>query len=104
MAARQLPHAGLQPVPVEQVDTTPVPKKTKWTADSYKGPFSCRLWVKVGAAGRVEKMIPIQVSDPVLIPYMRRTVSAWSIRPSNPRKFPTRRRRRWRGSKGASPS
>jgi len=69
-------------VPVEQVDTTPVPKKTKWTADSYKGPFSCRLWVKVGAAGRVEKMIPIQVSDPVLIPYMRRTVSAWSIRPA----------------------
>lgn len=69
-------------VPVEQVDKTPVPKKTKWAADSYKGPFSCRFWIKVSAAGRVEKMIPLQVNDPVLIPYMRRTVPTWTLRPA----------------------
>jgi hypothetical protein len=69
-------------VPVEQVDTTASPKKTKWTADSFKGPFSCRFWVKVSAAGRIEKVVPIQVSDPVLIAYMRRTAPGWSMRPA----------------------
>ena len=69
-------------IPVEQVDTAPVPKKTKWGADSYKGPFSCHLWIKVNSAGRVEKMIPIQASDPVLVPYMRKTVAAWVLRPA----------------------
>ena len=67
-------------VPLEEVDTPPVPKKTKWSADSYKGPFSCRFWVKVSAAGRIEKSIPIQVSDPVLITYMRRQFPAWQLR------------------------
>jgi hypothetical protein len=69
-------------VPVDVVDTTPNPKRTKWTADSYKGPFSCRFWVKVSAAGRVEKSVPIQVSDPVLIPYIRRTISSWTVSPA----------------------
>ena len=69
-------------VPVEQVDTTANPKKTKWLADSFKGPFSCRLWIKVSAAGRIEKVVPIQVSDPVLIAYMRRTAQGWALRPA----------------------
>ncbi|HLN58120.1 MAG TPA: hypothetical protein VK416_06130 [Thermoanaerobaculia bacterium] len=69
-------------VPLEQVDTTASPKKTKWLADSYKGPFSCRLWVKVSAAGRIEKVVPIQVSDPVLIAYMRKTAPGWVLRPA----------------------
>lgn len=69
-------------IPLEQVEKTPAPKKTKWGADSYKGPFSCRVWVKVSAAGRVEKMIPIQASDPVLVPYMRRIVGTWAMRPA----------------------
>lgn len=69
-------------VPLEQVDTPPNPKKTKWDADSYKGPFSCRFWIKVNAAGRVEKSIPIQVSDPILILSMRRAMSSWLLRPA----------------------
>jgi hypothetical protein len=69
-------------VPLEQVDTTPSPKKTKWLADSFKGPFSCRLWIKVSAAGRIEKVVPIQVSDPVLIAYMRRIAPGWILRPA----------------------
>jgi hypothetical protein len=67
---------------LDVVDTTPNPKRTKWSADSYKGPFSSRFWVKVGASGRIEKSIPIQVSDPVLIPYMRRTISSWTVSPA----------------------
>ncbi|MEO8433225.1 MAG: hypothetical protein ABI592_17105 [Acidobacteriota bacterium] len=69
-------------VAVEQADTLAVPKKTKWDADSYKGPFSIRLWVKTTAAGRVERSIPIQASDPVLIPYFRRQIAGWQLRPA----------------------
>jgi len=69
-------------MPLEQVDTTASPKKTKWVADSYKGPFSCRFWVKVSAAGRIEKVVPLQVSDPVLIAYVRRTAPGWVLRPA----------------------
>lgn len=70
-------------VPVEQVDIPPNPKKYPWYADSYRGPFSCRLWVKVSAAGKIEKIIPIQVSDPVLIAYMRQQLPNWPIRPAH---------------------
>jgi len=67
---------------VEQVDAPPNPKKTPWYADSFKGPFSCRLWVKVNAAGHIEKVIPIQVSDPVLISYFRHELPLWPVRPA----------------------
>jgi hypothetical protein len=69
-------------IPVEQVDTPPSPKKYPWYADSYRGPFSCRLWVKISAGGKVEKVIPITVSDPVLIAYMRQELPSWPIRPA----------------------
>ncbi|HEY6147510.1 MAG TPA: hypothetical protein VIZ69_07415, partial [Thermoanaerobaculia bacterium] len=69
-------------VPVEQADILATPKKTKWDADSYKGPFSCRFWVKVAASGRVEKSIPIQVSDPILIAYVRRQIAGWAFKPA----------------------
>jgi hypothetical protein len=69
-------------VAVEQVDIPPNPKKYPWYADSHRGPFSCRLWVKVGASGKIEKVIPIQVSDPVLIAYLRQQLPNWPIRPA----------------------
>ncbi len=69
-------------VAVEQVDTPPNPKKTPWYADSFRGPFSCRLWVKVNAAGRIERVIPIQISDPVLIAYFRHELPSWPVRPA----------------------
>ena len=64
------------------MDVPPNPKKYPWYADSYRGPFSCHLWVKVSAAGKIEKVIPIQVSDPVLIAYMRQQLPGWPIRPA----------------------
>jgi len=68
-------------VPVEQVDTIATPKRTPFP-DSYKGAFSCRFWIKVSAAGRVEKAIPIASSDPILIPYFRKAMGAWPIKPA----------------------
>ncbi|HEX7252749.1 MAG TPA: hypothetical protein VF376_07715 [Thermoanaerobaculia bacterium] len=70
-------------VPVEQTDVPPNPKKIPWSADSFRGPFSCRLWVHVTAAGKIDKVIPIQVSDPVLIGYLRQQLPTWPVRPAH---------------------
>jgi hypothetical protein len=69
-------------IAIDQVDTAPIPQKTPWSADSYKGPFTVKYWVKVDKAGKIEKAIPLEVSDPVLLPYFRRSMSAWVIRPA----------------------
>lgn len=69
-------------VPLETLDAPPMPKKTPWDADSYKGPFSAKFWVKVTSAGTVEKAIPLAVSDPVLLGYLRRAMSTWAFRPA----------------------
>jgi hypothetical protein len=69
-------------ISVEQVDTLPTPKKTRWDADSYKGPFSCRFWAKVSAAGKIERAVALQVSDPILIGYMRQQMSTWQLKPA----------------------
>ncbi|HEY1250603.1 MAG TPA: hypothetical protein VGH97_05400 [Thermoanaerobaculia bacterium] len=69
-------------VPIEQVDTAPIPQKTPWSADSYKGPFSVKLWVHVDKSGHVDRSIVIEISDPVLIPYFRRSMGSWILRPA----------------------
>jgi hypothetical protein len=69
-------------IPLESVDSPPMPRKTPWDADSYRGPFSAKFWVKVNSAGVVEKAIPLQASDPVLLPYLRRAMSMWAFRPA----------------------
>lgn len=69
-------------VPVEQLDALATPRKTKWDADSYKGPFSCRFWARVNAAGRIERAIVIQISDPLLIGYLRQQMSTWQLTPA----------------------
>ncbi|HEV8118239.1 MAG TPA: hypothetical protein VGQ32_06915 [Thermoanaerobaculia bacterium] len=69
-------------VPLEDVEKPPTPKKMKWSADSYKGPFSCKAWIRVSPDGLVHKMIPIQASDPILVPYLRKTVATWTMRPA----------------------
>lgn len=69
-------------VPLETLDSPPMPKKTPWTADSYKGPFSAKFWVKVKSTGVVEKAIPLEASDPVLLGYLRRAMSTWAFRPA----------------------
>lgn len=69
-------------VAIEQVDTLAVPKKTKWDADSFRGPFSVRMWVRVTAAGRADRAIPIQVTDPVLLADVRKQIAGWQFHPA----------------------
>ena len=79
---RKMPLPADGSIPIDQVDITPIPQKTPWSADSYKGPFTVKYWVKVDKNGKIEKAIPLDVSDPVLLPYFRRSMSAWVIRPA----------------------
>ena len=69
-------------LPIEQLDTPPVPRKQPWSSSSYKGPFSVKFWVRINPAGHVEKSIPIQASEPVLIAYFRKTMETWAFRPA----------------------
>jgi hypothetical protein len=75
-------------VAIDAVDSPPLPKKTPWTADSYKGPFSARFWVKVRANGSVEKAIPLEATDPILLGYLRHAMSTWTFRPAQARGTP----------------
>ncbi|MCA1611892.1 MAG: hypothetical protein LC780_13755 [Acidobacteria bacterium] len=69
-------------VAVEQLESLAIPKKTKWDADSYRGPFSVRVWVHITAAGKADRSIPIQASDPVLLSDFRRQIGSWQFRPA----------------------
>jgi hypothetical protein len=40
------------------------------------------MWVKVNAAGKADKTIPIQVTDPILLADIRRQIAAWQFRPA----------------------
>jgi hypothetical protein len=71
-----------------EVDTAPVPTKTPWSADTFKGPFSVKYWIKVDKNGRVERAIPLEVSDPVLLAYFRRAMSSWVLRPGQSKGAP----------------
>ena len=83
---RQFVFTGSPPtdgtVPLESVDTPPMPKKTPWDADSYKGSFSAKFWVRVKANGALEKAIPLDASDPILVAYLRRAMSGWAFHPA----------------------
>jgi hypothetical protein len=69
-------------VPVEQLDLPPPPKKNPWNADSYKRPITVKLWVHVTNAGKVDRIVPIQVADPFLIGYLKKGLSTWALRPA----------------------
>jgi hypothetical protein len=82
LESRHAPASDDGSVPLDQVDTAPIPQKTPWSADSFKGPFSVKYWVKVDKTGRIDRAIPLEVTDPVLLPYFRRAMAAWVIRPA----------------------
>jgi hypothetical protein len=69
-------------IPPEQLDTPPMPKKQPWSSSSYKGPFTIKFWVRINPAGRAEKSIAIQASDPLLIGYFRKAMESWLFRPA----------------------
>jgi len=69
-------------VPIDQVDTAPIPQKSPWSADSFKGPFSAKYWVLVDKTGRITKAVALEITDPVLLAYIRKSMSAWLLRPA----------------------
>lgn len=69
-------------VPIDQVDTAPIPQKTPWSADSYKGPFSVKFWAHVDKSGRIDRAIPLEASDPALLAYFRKAMSSWVLLPA----------------------
>ncbi len=69
-------------VPLEQLDLPPTPKKYPWSADSLKRPFTAKLWVRVTSSGKLDRIVPIQVTDPFLIAYLKRGLSLWAFRPA----------------------
>ncbi len=75
-------------VSILEVDTAPVPTKTPWSADSFKGPFSGKWWIKVDRNGRVERAIPLEITDPVLLAYFRRVMGGWVLRPAQAKGIP----------------
>ena len=79
---RHVPAPADGTVPLDQVDTTPVPQKTPWSADSFKGPFAVKYWVFVDKTGKITRAIPLEVSDPVLLAYFRRAMGTWILRPA----------------------
>ncbi len=82
LESRHVPSPLDGTAPIDQVDTAPIPQKSPWSADSFKGPFSVKFWVKVDASGRITRAIPLEVSDPVLLGYFRRSMGAWALRPA----------------------
>jgi len=79
--SRHIPPPSDGSIPIDQVDAAPMPQKRPWSADSFKGPFTIRYWVLVDKSGRITRAIPLDVSDPVLLPYFRRSMGAWILRP-----------------------
>jgi hypothetical protein len=75
-------------VSILEVDVPPMPQKTPWSADSFKGPFSVKFWIKVDKNGRIERSIPLEVSDPVLLAYFRKAMSSWVLRPAQSKGAP----------------
>jgi hypothetical protein len=75
-------------VSILEVDTAPIPQKSPWSADSYKGPFSVKYWVLVDKTGRITRAIPIEVSDPVLLAYFRKAMAGWVMRPAQSKGAP----------------
>ncbi|HEY7369380.1 MAG TPA: hypothetical protein VIA29_05785 [Thermoanaerobaculia bacterium] len=67
--------------PVEKLDAPPVPNKTRWDADSWRGAFTMKFWIQVDAAGRIVRAIPLEASDPGLVPYFRRAIAGWTLKP-----------------------
>jgi hypothetical protein len=79
--SRHVPAPSDGSVPIDQVDATPIPQKQPWSADSFKGTFSVRYWVLVDKSGRITRAVPLDVTDPVLLPYFRRSMGTWILRP-----------------------
>lgn len=67
---------------VEALDVPPLPRKTKWYADRFKGPFDVKLWIEVSPTGRATRIVSVEMKDPALLAYLKSAISRWSFAPA----------------------
>ena len=66
----------------DALDMPALPKKTKWYADRYKGPLAVKFWVEVSETGRATRLVPVDLKDGALLPYLERAISRWTFTPA----------------------
>jgi hypothetical protein len=66
----------------EAVEQPALPRRTKWYADRYKGPLAAKLWIEVSEAGRATRIVPVELKDPALLPYLEAAISRWPFTPA----------------------
>jgi hypothetical protein len=66
----------------EALDTPMMPKKTKWYADRFKAPFQAKVWIEVGSAGKATRIVPVELKDAALLPYLQNSIARWNFAPA----------------------
>jgi hypothetical protein len=64
------------------LDQPALPKKTKWYADRYKGPFAVKLWVEVSETGKAARLVAVDLKDAALLPYLEKAIARWTFTPA----------------------
>lgn len=67
---------------VESLDTAPLPRRTKWYADRFKGPFQAKLWIEVSPAGKATRIVPVEMKDAALLGYFKGAIARWTFTPA----------------------
>lgn len=67
----------------EALDVQPLPRKTRWLADRYRGPFPVRLWVEVSPQGKALRIVPVGWKDPAVLLYLERAAAHWNFSPAS---------------------
>lgn len=66
----------------DAVDQPAIIKKKKWYADRYRGPFSAKLWIEISDNGRATRLVPVDLKDGALLPYLEKAISRWTFTPA----------------------
>jgi len=66
----------------DTLDQPALPKKTKWYADRYKGPFAVKFWLEISESGRATRLVAVDLKDAVLLPYLEKAISHWTFTPA----------------------
>ncbi len=67
---------------VDALDVQPLPRRTRWLADRYRGAFPVRLWVEVSPGGKALRLVPVGLKDPVVLLYLQRAAARWNFAPA----------------------
>jgi hypothetical protein len=66
----------------DTLDQPALPKKTKWYADRYKGPFAVKFWVEISESGKAARLVAVDLKDAALLPYLEKAIARWTFTPA----------------------